>query len=138
MKNLTYTFETSLPFYDFDAMGILWHGNYIKYMEQAREAFLSHYALTYKQMFDYGYAEPVTNLQISYKASLIYGDTLVMEITYKPSLTAKLAFEYKFYRKKDMMLMCEASTEQYFTHNGELSLNRPDFYKKWQEKIGVL
>ena len=25
-------------FYDLDPMGVVWHGNYIKFMEQAREA----------------------------------------------------------------------------------------------------
>lgn len=138
MKTIQFTKEFVLPFYDFDAMGVLWHGNYVKYMEQIREAFLTEYNLTYLQMFQYGYAEPVTDMHIAYKASFVYGDTMIAEVTYKPCMTAKLLFAYKFYRKKDMMLMCEASTEQYFTQNGAIVINRPAFYKEWQTKLGVL
>ena len=28
--------EIKIPFYDLDPMNIVWHGNYIKYLEQAR------------------------------------------------------------------------------------------------------
>lgn len=32
--------KIKVPFYDLDPMNIVWHGNYVKYMEEARCDFL--------------------------------------------------------------------------------------------------
>ena len=70
---------------------------------------------------------------------LQYGDTMVLQITYKPTIKARLEFDYKFFRKSDGQLMTEASTTQHFVRieNKELQFSRPDFYIEWQEKWNV-
>ena len=132
MAKLSLTIEHIVPFHDLDPMGVVWHGNYVAIMEEVREAFLEKYELGYLKMLDEGYVEPVTNININYKNSFVYGDTMLLEITYKPTKTARLEFEYKFFRKSDGMLMTEASSTQHFVRraNNELEYSRPDFYKK--------
>lgn len=139
MAKLSLTIEHIVPFHDLDPMGVVWHGNYVAIMEEVREAFLEKYELGYLKMLDKGYVEPVTNININYKNSFVYGDTMLLEITYKPTKTARLEFEYKFFRKSDGMLMTEASSTQHFVHraNNELEYSRPDFYTNWQKKWDV-
>ena len=45
-----HSFETEVPFFDVDAMNIVWHGNYVKYLETARCAVLSAIAYDYNEM----------------------------------------------------------------------------------------
>lgn len=45
-----HSFETEVPFFDVDAMHIVWHGNYVKYLETARCAFLSSIGYDYNEM----------------------------------------------------------------------------------------
>ena len=139
MAKLSLTIERIVPFHDLDPMGVVWHGNYVAIMEEVREAFLEKYELGYLKMLDEGYVEPVTNININYKNSFVYGDTMLLEITYKPTKTARLEFEYKFFRKSDGMLMTEASSTQHFVRraNNELEYSRPDFYTNWQKKWDV-
>lgn len=139
MAKLSLTIERIVPFHDLDPMGVVWHGNYVAIMEEVREAFLEKYELGYLKMLDEGYVEPVTNININYKNSFVYGDTMLLEITYKPTKTARLEFEYKFFRKSDGMLMTEASSTQHFVcrANNELEYSRPDFYTNWQKKWDV-
>ncbi|MCR4800547.1 MAG: acyl-CoA thioesterase [Bacteroidales bacterium] len=139
MAKLSLTIEHIVPFHDLDPMGVMWHGNYVAIMEEVREAFLEKYELGYLKMLDEGYVEPVTNININYKNSFVYGDTMLLEITYKPTKTARLEFEYKFFRKSDGMLMTEASSTQHFVRraNNELEYSRPDFYTNWQKKWDV-
>ncbi len=139
MAKLSLTIEHIVPFHDLDPMGVVWHGNYVAIMEEVREAFLEKYELGYLKMLDEGYVEPVTNININYKNSFVYGDTMLLEITYKPTKTARLEFEYKFFRKSDGMLMTEASSTQHFVRraNNELEYSRPDFYTNWQKKWDV-
>lgn len=136
---LSATYEKPIPFHDLDPLGVLWHGNYVAYMEEAREVFLEKYALRYMQMEVGGYIEPVTHVDIRYKGSFLYGDTVLIEITYLPSKRARIDFEYKFYRKSDHQLMTEASTSHHFlkADTKEVAFSRPDFYKEWQERWNV-
>lgn len=139
MAKLSLTIERIVPFHDLDPMGVVWHGNYVAIMEEVREAFLEKYELGYLKMLDEGYVEPVTNINLNYKNSFVYGDTMLLEITYKPTKSARLEFEYKFFRKSDGMLMTEASSTQHFVcrASNELEYSRPDFYTNWQKKWDV-
>ena len=58
------TFE--VPFFDVDAMQIVWHGHYVKYMEVARCHLLDQIEYNYQQMKDSGYSWPVIELKLKY------------------------------------------------------------------------
>lgn len=45
-----HSFEIEVPFFDVDSMHIVWHGNYVKYLETARCAFLSAIGYDYNEM----------------------------------------------------------------------------------------
>ncbi|MCF8467619.1 MAG: acyl-CoA thioesterase [Sneathiella sp.] len=53
-------------FYDLDPMGIVWHGNYARFFEQARCALLDKMDYNYQQMSDSGYAWPIVEMRIKY------------------------------------------------------------------------
>ena len=55
-----------IPFYDVDAMGITWHGHYLKYLERARCALLELIDYDYQQMKDSGYSWPVVDVRLKY------------------------------------------------------------------------
>ena len=40
----------TVPFHDVDAMGVVWHGNYFRYLEVAREQLLKQFDYGYRQM----------------------------------------------------------------------------------------
>ena len=51
--------EITIPFYDVDSMRVAYHGNYVKYLEEARCAYLLDKEMTYGDMDILGYAFPV-------------------------------------------------------------------------------
>ncbi len=53
-------------FYDLDPMGIVWHGNYARFFEQARCALLDKMDFNYEQMNDSGFAWPIVDMRIKY------------------------------------------------------------------------
>jgi acyl-CoA thioester hydrolase len=55
-----------VPFYDVDVMRVVWHGNYVKYFEDARCALLDSIDYNYQAMEDSGYAWPVVDCRIKY------------------------------------------------------------------------
>jgi acyl-CoA thioester hydrolase len=66
--------EFTVEFYDVDAMGVVWHGNYVKYLEKARCALLDKIGYGYQEMTASGYAFPVTDLRLKYIRPLRFGD----------------------------------------------------------------
>jgi acyl-CoA thioester hydrolase len=61
-----------IPFHDIDAVGVAWHGHYVKYLEIARCALLDKIDYNYPQMKASGYAWPVIDLRIRYPRPLYF------------------------------------------------------------------
>lgn len=53
-------------FMDIDSMNIVWHGNYVKYMERARWVLMDHIGYGYEEMVNTGYSWPIVSLQCKY------------------------------------------------------------------------
>lgn len=66
--------EFTVEFYDVDAMGVVWHGNYVKYLEKARCVLLDKIGYGYREMKTSGYAFPVTDMKVKYIRPLFFGD----------------------------------------------------------------
>jgi acyl-CoA thioester hydrolase len=53
-------------FYDLDPMQVVWHGNYPRFLEQARCALLDKIAFNYPEMSATGYVWPIVDMRIKY------------------------------------------------------------------------
>ena len=127
--------STIIPvrFSEVDMMQIVWHGNYIKYIEEGREAFGKKYGISYMQIKDQGFMAPVVNLNIDFKKPLKYGDNALVETFYQDSEAAKIIYTFKIYRESDHELVATAESVQVFLdHKGELVLTIPEFFKEWK------
>ncbi|MGZ3236317.1 MAG: acyl-CoA thioesterase [Burkholderiaceae bacterium] len=68
--------ELQVQFFDLDPMEIVWHGNYVKYLEIARCALLDSIDYNYVQMKESGYAWPIIDMHLRYPGSAIFGQRL--------------------------------------------------------------
>ena len=55
MKELKATVPLKIRFSEVDSMNIVWHGSYMMYFEDAREAFGREYGIAYLDIFGNGY-----------------------------------------------------------------------------------
>jgi acyl-CoA thioester hydrolase len=136
---LTTRTEVLVRFSEADAMGVVWHGNYIKYFEDGREAFGREHGLSYLDVFRHGFMTPIVKINCNYKRSLEYGQSAIVETTYVDKAAAKLVFRYTIYRKGDNEVLATGETEQVFLNkNKELHLTLPEFFMEWKRKQGFL
>jgi len=127
--------EVSIRFSEVDALGIVWHGHYIKYMEDGREAFGIKYGISYLDVQKAGYTVPLVKVNCEYKRPLKYGEKAMVETTYHATAAAKIMFIYKIFRADDGMLMAEGESVQVFLDSaGTLCINNPAFYEAWKQK----
>ncbi|QNM95947.1 acyl-CoA thioesterase [Chitinimonas koreensis] len=64
--DLSHQIELAPAFHDVDPMQIVWHGNYVKYLELARCALLDKFDYDYPQMRDSGYLWPIVDMRLKY------------------------------------------------------------------------
>ncbi|HEY9103763.1 thioesterase family protein [Chitinimonas sp.] len=68
--------ELTPAFHDLDPMDIVWHGNYVKYLEIARSTLLGRLDYDYPQMRDSGYAWPVVDMRLKYVRPIVFGQRI--------------------------------------------------------------
>ena len=70
--------EMQVQFFDLDPMQIVWHGNYVKYLEVARCALLDRIGYNYEQMRDSGYMWPIIEMNLRYAGPAAFGQRLLL------------------------------------------------------------
>ena len=137
MKKYSAEAIINIRFSDTDAMGVVWHGNYLRFMEDAREAFGVKYGLTYLSMYHNGYFTPIVKSDIDYKSPLNYGDKAKVIATLIQSPAAKIIFEYEIVDLKTGKICAVGKTVQIFLNASTraLELNKPAFYMEWENKL---
>lgn len=65
-----------VEFYDVDAMQVVWHGHYPRFLEVARGALLDKIGYNYLQMKASGYAWPIVDMSLRFSKPAVYGQQL--------------------------------------------------------------
>ena len=138
-KILSVTKPFEVRFSEVDSMGVVWHGHYAIYFEDAREAFGAKYGLEYLMMYHKGFLEPVVELTFKYKQPLIYGMKPEITITYQPCEAAKIIFDYEIRNTETGEVIATGHSVQVFMDatSHQLVLTSPEFYMEWKQKWEV-
>lgn len=135
---LSITTEVRVRFNETDPLGIVWHGYYITYFEDGREAFGRHHGISYLDIYDSGFTTPIVKSTCEHKLSLRYGDVMRIETTIVDTPAAKMIFRYKIFDGNNE-IACTGETVQVFLDSkGELMLTNPPFFEEWKRKVGLL
>lgn len=131
--------EISVRFSEVDSLQIVWHGNYIKYFEDGREAFGNEFGLGYLDVYKNGLLIPVVKIECEYKYPVKYGEKIIVETEFINCDEAKIQFHYTIFRKSDNKLVATGkSTQVFLDSNYELYLTLPPFYENWKRKMGLV
>lgn len=105
-----------IQFYDLDPMRIVWHGNYPRFLEQARTALFEKLSFGYREMSESEFAWPVVDMRIKY----------VRPIT--PTQTIRVIASLVEYenRLKTSYVITDAATNEILTkaHTIQVTVNR--------------
>ena len=66
-----------------DHAGVLWHGSYFNFLEEARIDALNKVGTSYSELSKKGFEIPVMSAQINYKRSLIHGEKVLLKSQFK-------------------------------------------------------
>ncbi len=123
-------------FEEVDMLHIVWHGHYVSFLDDGREAFGSRFGLSYRALKEAGVAAPIVQLRLDYHAPLKYGETMEIETTAHWCDALRLNFEYLISGPENRLVL-RGSTVQLFTDiTGSMLFVEPelirDFRHRWK------
>lgn len=139
MNKLVNRTQIRVRFSEVDSLRIVWHGNYLKYFEDGRDAFGTEFDFDFLKIYEqHGLMAPLISTHLEFKYPLRYGDTAMVETEYENCAAAKVIFNYRIFDVKGQKLMVTGQTVQVFTDaNGVLQLSVPPFLADWKKQHGL-
>lgn len=128
-------YEMKIPFHDLDPMDIVWHGNYVKYMEQARCDMFDKIGYTYYDMKDDDRAYPIAKMQTKFIRPLSFNQEVIIRSSLE-EIEPTIRIKYKIFEKGSEKKIFEGETTQI----GVIISSRETTYtpsKTLKQKLGI-
>jgi acyl-CoA thioester hydrolase len=103
--------EVEVSFHDVDMVGVVWHGHYMRYLEDARWALMNQIGYGLERMISSGCAWPIVELHTRYVCPARFGDRLRVRASLVEWET-RLAVNYLVSRIEDGARIARARTVQ--------------------------
>ncbi len=118
--------ELEVRFHDVDMVGVVWHGHYLRYFENARWALMNRLDYGLDRMLESGYGWPIVELQTRYLNTARFGDQLRVRASLV-EWESRLALNYLVSRPRDGARIARARTVQVAVdmRSGELQFASP-------------
>ncbi|WP_378187683.1 acyl-CoA thioesterase [Aquimarina sp. W85] len=138
VTNLKNIHQVRVRFNDCDPLNIVWHGIYVTYFEEGREAFGRSENISYLDVKSNNFVTPIVNFNCDHKLPLTYGDIATIETIFVDSPAAKMIFKYNVYNQREELVCSGETTQVFLDMNGVMSLTIPDFFMDWKRKVGLV
>lgn len=118
--------EITAQFYDLDPMGVMWHGNYARFLEQARCDLLNSIGYNYDEMHVSGYMWPIVDMQFKFIRPIRFAQVVIITSTLI-EYANRLKITYLIRDKETGATITKAHTVQVAikADSGELLLESP-------------
>lgn len=134
--NTIYSYFHRIQYYETDGMRIVHHSNYIRWMEEARIAFMDDVGYGYDAMERDGIGIPVISVTCDYKAMMRFGQTCRIDVAITSFSPVRMTLSYEFHDAATNELCGTATSGHCFVdENGRpVSLKRhlPEIYEKYR------
>ena len=101
----------SVRYAETDQMGVVYHANYLVYMEEGRTRMMAARGLPYHELEREGWALVVRKAEVRYRAAARYGDEILVRTWIERMRGASVLFGYEIRRSADTTLLATGSTE---------------------------
>ncbi|KDN58963.1 MAG: acyl-CoA thioesterase [Exiguobacterium sp.] len=128
-----HTIQIPVRYQETDMMGIVYHANYLVYLEIARTELLRELGVEYKDMEQAGFVSPVTNVSVDYKKSVTFGDTVNVRVWVDSYSKIRTVYGYEL-TDQDGHLVGTAKTTHVVVKQGDFKPVRLDReFPEWHE-----
>ncbi len=101
-------------FWETDGMGVVYHGNYLNWLEAARVEYLRALGIVLSDLTGRGILFPIVSICVKYLSPARFDDVVVVRARLLEASRVRLVFSYEIFRK-DGTRLAKASSEGTFT-----------------------
>ena len=128
-------YERKINYYETDAMQIVHHSNYIRFMEEARIFALANIGLPYSKMEEDGVMIPVLGVSCQYKHPARFEDTILIDVKTKEYSGVRIVMEYKATNKETGEVIFTGETNHCFTDKNLKPISLKKSKKEMHNKL---
>lgn len=127
-------------YYETDQMGIIHHSNYIRWMEEARIAYMDELGFPYRKVEESGIMSPVLSVQCDYKSMTRFGDRVAVEVRLASFKGVKYSISYVMRDEETGEVRAVGSSSHcYLRKDGRpanIKKELPELYEKIKAALG--
>ena len=110
-----------------DQMGIVYHGNYLQYLEMGRVEWLRELGISYKSMEENGIILPVISVRLNYLKSAAYDDLISVRTRINKLPQVKIEFDYEILAENGDILVEANTVLAFMKKDSNKPMACPDF-----------
>ena len=136
---MSFTFERSINYYETDRMGVVHHSNYIRFLEEARCAWMEEMKWPFSLLEENDITIPVLGVNVTYKHHVTFGDTILINVYTKEYNGVRMTVGYEVKNKENGQIVLTGETKHCFTNRELRPINLKkynlDFNNKLEETL---
>jgi acyl-CoA thioester hydrolase len=121
-----FSIKIKVRYCETDQMGLVHHGSYINYFEEARISWISNLGFSYSEMEKSGIILPVSKLNVSYLRPAYFDDELVVNVELAEPPTSRLIFNYTI-KNKDKVVVTGTTVLAFLNKETKKPVRCPDY-----------
>jgi len=133
-QEITVSTIRKVRFNEVDPMGIVWHGCYASYFDDARKQLGDRYGFSYKSLMQEGVKTPIKHFFADYILPLTFDESFEVFATLYWSDAVRLNLSYEVYNSEKQLATKGYSVQLFMDSNNELCFEFPDSVKTFREK----
>lgn len=127
-----------VQYYETDRMGITHHSNYLRFMEEARVAFMEQLGFPYARLEEMGIISPVTGVNCKYVAPTTFDDRVAVSVSVLAFNGVVLTIGYEMTKQDGTRVFTGTSDHCFLNREGHfvrLKREHPAFYAMLMQQV---
>lgn len=127
------TREIEVRYAETDQMGVVYHANYLVWMELGRTQLIKELGFNYAEMEKDGIISPVLDIQASYKKPLRYGDTATIKTWVEEYDGIRSVYKYEIFNGDGELALTGSSKHVCVKKDSFRPISLKRSYPDWHE-----
>jgi acyl-CoA thioester hydrolase len=121
-------------FEEVDPLGIVWHGRYASYFEDARVALTDRYGIGYLELYENGVVAPIRKFHVDYFLPLRFRETFTVEAVLHWAEATRLNMEFILRNEAREVTTTGYTVQLMLDADRNLLMLPPPFYREFLDR----
>lgn len=123
--------EIEIRYAETDQMGVVYHANYVVWLELGRTQLIEDLGVSYIQMEQDGIVSPVLDLQISYRKAMRYGEKALVKTWIETINPVRVIYGYEIWNEQGEVCITAKTTNILVRQDTFRPVSFKKLYPEW-------